>query len=54
MNLDEFESTGTHSFALYVNDNNITYFDSFGVDHNPKEIINLIVNKNVTVNIYIM
>ena len=54
MNLDEYESIGTHSFALYVNDSNITYFDSFGVDHNPKEIINLIGNKNVTVNIYAM
>ena len=54
MNLDEYESIGPHSFALYVNDSNITYFDSFGVDPNPKEIINLIGDKNVTVNIYPM
>ena len=24
--------------ALYVNNNNVTYFDSFGVEHIPKEI----------------
>ena len=49
MNLDEYESIGPHSFALYVNDSNITYFDSFGVDPNPKEIINLIGDKCVDI-----
>ena len=38
INLDEFISTGTHSIALYVNSNKISYFDSFGVEHIPKEI----------------
>ena len=33
LNLDEYESIGTHWIALYVYDNNVTYFDSFGVDH---------------------
>ena len=28
----------TQWIALYVNDNNETYFDSFGVEHIPKEI----------------
>ena len=28
---DEYESSGTHWTALYVNDNNATYFDSFRV-----------------------
>ena len=28
INLDEFESLGTHWVAFYVNDNNATYFDS--------------------------
>ena len=36
-NLDEFKSIGTHWIALYVNASKITYFDSFGVEHNPKE-----------------
>ena len=36
---------------MYVNYNHVTYFDSFGVEHFPKEIEKLIGNKNVT-NIY--
>ena len=40
INLDEYESIKTHWIALYVNDNNVTYFDSFGVEHIPKMIKN--------------
>ena len=36
--LDEYESIATHLIDLYVDNNNITYFDSFGVEHIPKEI----------------
>ena len=28
---------GRHWIALYVKNNEITYFDSFGVEHVPKE-----------------
>ena len=52
INLDEFESIGAHWIALYVNAKNATYFDSFGVEHIPKEIRILIGNKNITVKIY--
>ena len=38
--------------ALYVNDNNITYFDSFGVEHILKEINKFIRNRNIITNIY--
>ena len=38
INLDEYESIGTHWIALYVNDNYVTYFDSSGVEHIQKEI----------------
>ena len=36
--LDEYESIATHLIDLYVDDNNITYVDSFGVERIPKEI----------------
>ena len=36
INLDEYSDIGTHWFALYVRNNNVTYFDSFGVEHVPK------------------
>ena len=38
INLDGFKSVGTHWIALYVSENNILYFDSFGVEYIPKEI----------------
>ena len=52
INFDEYESIGTHWIALYVNAENVTYFDSFGVEHIPKEIRKFIVNKNIKTNIY--
>ena len=52
IHLHDYESIGTHWIALYVNDNNATYIDSFGVDHIPKEIRKFIGNKNVITNIY--
>ena len=35
--LDEYESIGTHWINLYVNDNNVTYFGSFGVEDIAEE-----------------
>ena len=46
INLDEYFDIGTHWVALWVN-NNVTYFDSFGVEHIPKEIIKFIENRNI-------
>ena len=37
INLDDYSDIGTHWVALNVQ-NNVTYFDSFGVEHIPKEI----------------
>ena len=42
INLDEYHDIGTHWIALYVNNKIVTYFDSFGVEHIPKEIIKFI------------
>ena len=49
--LDEFKSIGIHWIALYVNGNNIIYFDSFGVENIPKEVKKFIGNKNIITNI---
>ena len=38
--------------ALYINNNTVTYFDSFGVEHIPKEIMKFIDRKNIITNIY--
>ena len=35
-----------------MNDNNVIYFDSFGVEHIPKEIKKFIGNKNIITNNY--
>ena len=40
INSNDYKSVGTHWSALYVNDNNVIYFDNFGIDHIPKEIKN--------------
>ena len=38
--------------ALYVSNDDVTYFDSFGVEHIPKEIKTFISNKNIKTNIF--
>ena len=45
INLDEYSDIGTHWVALYVQNNDVTYFDSFGVEHIPKEYEHLSVIK---------
>ena len=45
INLDEYHDIGTHWPALYANNKTITYFDSFGVEHIPREIMKFIARK---------
>ena len=62
INLDEYHDIGTHWVALYVqstsvydtyvNNKIVTYFDSFGVEHIPKEIMKFINRKKINTNIY--
>ena len=52
INLDEYYDIGTHWVALYVNSKTVTYFDSFGVEHIPKEIMKFIARKKIIANIY--
>ena len=50
INLDKYEDTGTHWIALFCRRNKIVYFNSFGVEHAPKEIENFIEHKNIKTN----
>ena len=52
IHLDEYSDIETHWAALYLQNNNVTYFDSFGVEHIPKEIKKFISNKNIKINIF--
>ena len=52
INLDEYSDIRTHWIALYVNNKTVTYFDSFGVEHIPKEVKKFINNKNIIANIF--
>ena len=38
VNLDKYSDLGSYWIALYVKNNEANFFDSFGVDHVPKEI----------------
>ena len=52
INLDEYSDTGTHWIALWIQNNDVTYFDSFGVEHVLEEIKTIIGNKNIKTNIF--
>ena len=52
INLDEYSDTGTHWIALYAQNNDVTYFGSFGVEHIPKETKTFMCNKNIKTNIF--
>ena len=45
INLDEYENTGTHWVSLFVKPKYTVYFDSFGVEHVPKETNKFIRNE---------
>ena len=52
ISLDEYSDIGSHWVALYIHNKTVTYFDSFGVEHIPKEIKKFINNKNIIANIF--
>ena len=47
INIDEYQNTGTHWTASFVKTNEAIYFDSFGIEHIPKEI-NKFINNDTT------
>ena len=52
INLDEYSDIETHWVALHENNIDVTYFNSFGVEHIPIEIKTFINNKNIKTNIF--
>ena len=53
ISLDEYSDIGTHWVALHANNNSVTCFDSFGVEHIPKEIKAFIGHSlSITTNIF--
>ena len=49
---DEYHSVETQPIALYFNKNQVTYFNSFGVEYTSKEIKEFFSDKDVTANIF--
>ena len=52
INLAEYSDIGTRWIAVYALNNNVTYFDSFGVELIPKESKTFIRNKNIKTNTF--
>ena len=44
LTLDEYSDIETHWIALCALNNNVTYFDSFGVEHIPKKLKYLLIS----------
>ena len=52
INLDEYADVGTYWISFDTKNNEVIYFDSFGVEHVPKEVKNFIGNKDIKANIF--
>ena len=51
-NLDGYKLIATCYIALYVNGDNVTCLDSFGVEYTQKKITKFTGNKYITINIF--
>ena len=52
INLDEYEGVGTQWIVLFCTKIEFIYFQSFGVEHVPKETEKFIGHKNIKANIF--
>ena len=52
INLDDKKSKGTYWFSLFIGRNTAVYFDSFGTEYIPQEVLNKIRDKSITCNIF--
>ena len=52
INLDDKKSKETHWVSLFIDRNTAVYFDSFGTEYIPQEVLNKIKDKSVIHNIF--
>ena len=52
INFDDKKSKGTHWVSLFIDRNTAVYFDSFGIEYIPQEVLNKIKDKSITHNIF--
>ena len=52
INLDDKKGKGTHRISLFIDKNLAVYFDSFGIEYIPQEVLNKIKDKSITHNIF--
>ena len=52
INLDNKQSKGTHWYSLFINRNVTVYFDSFGIEYIPQDVLNEIKDKSIMHNIF--
>ena len=52
INLKEYSDIGTNWIVLYALNNIVTYFDSFGVEHIPKEITRFIDKSKIITSVF--
>ena len=52
INLHEYSDIGAHWIVLHALNNNVTYFDSFGVEHISEKIKKSVNRSTITTNIY--
>ena len=54
INLSNKKSKRTHLVFLYIDRNTAVYFDSFGIEFIPQEVLNKIRDKSITHNMFII
>ena len=52
VNLDERGEAGTHWVAIHIKGPKATYFDSFGIEHIPNEVLRFLHKKDIDSNIF--
>ena len=52
INLDHSRNTGTHWVVIFVKSNEVIYFDSFGVEYIPKEIMERLKKKDIKTSVF--